>query len=437
MLGFQVETITPDADDPLGGVINVTGSDFDPVQIINFMNPLRPQRVHKLVGEALAELTENADQLQVVSAELLILLKLYAGVVYIRVLYQPKFMYTANIGTNNISAFSINSGGSLAFLANYNAGNSCRFVTVHPGGRYIYAANHGSSNISILEINQTTGALTTLVSSPAATATNPYSLAIDPQGRFLFVGHENTTVAAVSAYTVNAATGELTQVVGSPFTVASAPAIASPASVHVDFTGQFLYAGSTQSAPEPNSLAFSIDQNTGALTQISGSPFGAIQDAISVYVHPSGNFVYYAQYFAPQGVVGYARNTTSGSLSLIGGSPFAAGAAPGFVTGDAQGRFVYVANSGDTSLTAGISAFQVAADGALVAINGSPFASGLNPIGFAIDETSRYAYAANQQSANTTAYAVDASTGALSVISGSPYATGTNPTTIAIAGSNP
>lgn len=77
--GYQVEAITPDADDPLGGVINVTGHDFDPVQIINFMNPLRPQRVHKMVGEALAELGDDANELQVASAELLILLKLYAG----------------------------------------------------------------------------------------------------------------------------------------------------------------------------------------------------------------------------------------------------------------------------------------------------------------------------------------------------------------------
>jgi hypothetical protein len=77
--GFHAEAVTPDADDPLGGVINITGADFDPVQIINFMNPLRPQRVHKLVGEALAELKEQPGELQVVSAELLIMLKLYAG----------------------------------------------------------------------------------------------------------------------------------------------------------------------------------------------------------------------------------------------------------------------------------------------------------------------------------------------------------------------
>lgn len=77
--GFHVEAVTPDADDPLGGVINITGSDFDPVQIINFMNPLRPQPIHKLVGKALAELGDDASELQVISAELLILLKLYAG----------------------------------------------------------------------------------------------------------------------------------------------------------------------------------------------------------------------------------------------------------------------------------------------------------------------------------------------------------------------
>lgn len=186
-----------------------------------------------------------------------------SGVVYIRVLYQPRFMYTANIGTNNITAFRINSGGSLTFLANYNAGTSCRFVTVHPGGRYIYAANHGSANISILEINQATGALTTITNSPVGTGNNPYSLAIDPQGRFLFVGHENTSVAGVSAYTINAANGELTQVVGSPFAAAT---LSSPASVDVDFTGRFLYAGSTQDAPDPNSFAYAIDQNTGALS---------------------------------------------------------------------------------------------------------------------------------------------------------------------------
>ncbi len=40
-LGWQVHVEMPDADDPLGGVLTVTGDDFDPVQIVNFHNPLR------------------------------------------------------------------------------------------------------------------------------------------------------------------------------------------------------------------------------------------------------------------------------------------------------------------------------------------------------------------------------------------------------------
>lgn len=77
--GFAVEVILPDSDDPLGGVINITGPDFDTVQVINFNNPWRRAAVHRLVGQALSELQMIPSELQVISAELLIVLKLYAG----------------------------------------------------------------------------------------------------------------------------------------------------------------------------------------------------------------------------------------------------------------------------------------------------------------------------------------------------------------------
>lgn len=77
--GFAADMILPDSDDPLGGVINITGPDFDTVQVINFYNPLRWAAVHRLVDQALSELQMLPSELQVVSAELLIVLKLYAG----------------------------------------------------------------------------------------------------------------------------------------------------------------------------------------------------------------------------------------------------------------------------------------------------------------------------------------------------------------------
>jgi 6-phosphogluconolactonase len=356
-----------------------------------------------------------------------------SGELRIRVLFQPRFVYVANTGSDNVSAYNINADGSLNALTNYTVGTSPRFVLVHPAGRYVYTANHGSANISALEITQSTGALTTLASSPFNTSANPYSLAFDPQGRFLYVGHENATVAAVSAYTVSTASGELTQVAGSPFAVAAG---ATPVSVHVSPDGNHLYVGSSQSTT--NAHAFSINQSTGALTQIQGSPFTLINDAISVFAHPSGKFVYFAQYFSPTGAVGLSRDSASGALSLLSGSPFAAGLAPGYITGDAFGRFVYVANSGDTSGTAGISGFTVnATTGELVAMPGSPFAATQNPIGFAADETGKFGYAANNGTGHVSAYTINATTGALTQTAGSPFTAGANPFSVIVAGSNP
>jgi len=356
-----------------------------------------------------------------------------SGELRIRVLFQPRFAYSANTGSANVSAYSINADGSLNTLTNYTVGTSPRFILVHPAGRYLYTANHGSANISALEITQTTGALTTLTNSPFGTSANPYSMAFDPQGRFLYVGHESAAVAAVSAYTVNTATGDLTQISGSPFAVAVG---STPVSVHVSPDGKHLYVGSSQSTI--NGHAFSIDQSTGALTQIQGSPFTLINDAISVFAHPSGKFVYYAQYFLPTGVVGLSRDSASGALSLLAGSPYAAGDAPGFISGDVFGRFVYVANSGDNIGTAAISGFTVnTTTGELVAMSGSPFTAGQNPIGFTIDETGHFGYAANNGSAQISSYTINSTTGVLTQTAGSPIASGTSPFSVAIAGSNP
>lgn len=76
---YRVELITPDADDPLGGCLNITGDDFDLVQIVNFENPLRPG-----VGAAGRAAVETATPnvlgtLAVADLPHLIALKLYAG----------------------------------------------------------------------------------------------------------------------------------------------------------------------------------------------------------------------------------------------------------------------------------------------------------------------------------------------------------------------
>lgn len=81
--GFTTELSTPDADDPLGGVLRVTGDDFEPIEVVNFQNPWPGARdCTVLAREALREATmplSPGSPLHVVSLPYLIALKLYAG----------------------------------------------------------------------------------------------------------------------------------------------------------------------------------------------------------------------------------------------------------------------------------------------------------------------------------------------------------------------
>ncbi len=355
----------------------------------------------------------------------------------IRVFFQPRFVYAANVADSNVTAFTVNaSTGALSLLASYGTGTGARFVLRDMSGKFLYVANRTAPSISGHLINQSTGALTPISGSPFTVSNLPYSLATDPEGKFLFVGHEDTAVAGVSAFAINSTTGVITQVSGSPFAAAAG---ASPVAVQVSPDGKYLYAGSSQSSPNPNTFAYAINRQTGALTQLSGSPFGMLQNGISVFAHPSGNYVYYAQY-SSNNVVGYSRDTITGALTLMASSSYAAGLAPGFVSGDINGRFIFVANSGDVVGTSGAHGFTVGANGALTAIPGSPFTTGKNPIGIAFDETSRFVYIVGSGETNPTpdpvyAYQLNQQTGAISLIG--TYNAGVDTTGVAIAGSNP
>lgn len=76
--GFEVKLATPDAQDPLGGVLTVSGEDSDPVQVVNFLNPLAPGS--SLGADAVASaVAVEGSRLKVVDLVHLVALKLYAG----------------------------------------------------------------------------------------------------------------------------------------------------------------------------------------------------------------------------------------------------------------------------------------------------------------------------------------------------------------------
>lgn len=148
-----------------------------------------------------------------------------------------RFFYTANNGSNNVSAFTIGAGGLLTEIAGaapspYAAGTAPNSVAVTPNGKFLFTANGGSNNISAFSVDQTAtataGVLTAVAGSPFAVpgvAPAPKTLSIDPAGKFLYVTcpGNNTTVA----YSIDA-TGALTQVASG---VPAAPAQSNPQAV--------------------------------------------------------------------------------------------------------------------------------------------------------------------------------------------------------------
>lgn len=128
----------------------------------------------------------------------------------------------------------------------------------------------GDATIQAFRIDRSTGALArTARGLYAVPTTNGKATAVvgDPRGRFLFVGSKNT--GEVWAYQIDATTGDLTLTVGSPFTMQSSFFAAT--SLTVDAAGRFLYVG--QGDPSLGIIGFSIDQGTGTISLLPGTPF--------------------------------------------------------------------------------------------------------------------------------------------------------------------
>ncbi|MGH9565682.1 MAG: beta-propeller fold lactonase family protein, partial [Candidatus Angelobacter sp.] len=85
-----------------------------------------------------------------------------------------QFLYTANEGSGDISAYSISSGALTQVtgspFSSLPAGSTATaqpvFVTVDPSNLFVYVGNQSSNTISGLNLNPADGTLTQIVNSP-------------------------------------------------------------------------------------------------------------------------------------------------------------------------------------------------------------------------------------------------------------------------------
>jgi 6-phosphogluconolactonase len=311
-----------------------------------------------------------------------------------------KFAYVANSGSGNVSGYAIDAGGSLNELKGspFAAGANPNAIAVDTSNdSLLYVANRDSNDVSAYRVGSD-GALQALAGSPFPAGRNPSGVAYQREGHFVYVSNSGDNT--VSAYTSR---GGLMAVKGSPFKTGT-----YPTGVAVYRPHNFVY---VSNAGSENISAYTVDRLSGALTEVTGSPFKAGHpEAVTV----TRNFLYAAN--RNGSVSAYTINTNSGALIEVKGSPFAAGRYPRAVAADNNGRFVYVANSESNS----VSAYAIdASTGALTEIKGSPFATGPDPRGVVIPILGKVAYVTNGNSNNVSMYAVEAD-GSLTPLPRSP-----------------
>jgi 6-phosphogluconolactonase len=91
-------------------------------------------------------------------------------------------------------------------------------LEIHPSGRYLYTSIRGHNSISAFSIDQNTGRLTYLDSTPTQGNT-PRGFGVDPEGKYLLAANQNSD--SVVVFRIDPSTGKLTPTgskidVGSP-----------------------------------------------------------------------------------------------------------------------------------------------------------------------------------------------------------------------------
>jgi 6-phosphogluconolactonase (cycloisomerase 2 family) len=273
--------------------------------------------------------------------------------------------------SSDIQGASLNSSGAFANLNPYTPpvlASSVNSMAV-ANGQFLYIPMNGFSDVQGFSINRVNGGLTTISGSPFPAQAADDTLALDPNGRFLFVGGE--FASSISVYQINATTGALTPAPGSPFQSFN---LVFANSLTVDGTGKFLYVGQTFSTNPV--VAFSIDQTTGGLTEITGSPFPL--GVSVVQADPSGKFLLgVADNSGTSGdhhVYVYSINPSTGAPTSVSGSPFSTVSVPFALTIDPSGSFVYVSVADSNALVTSLEGYQLnTTSGFLTAMAGSPF----------------------------------------------------------------
>lgn len=263
-----------------------------------------------------------------------------------------------------------------------------------PNGQFLYIANHGSNNIAQFTVG-TDGQLS-FGHAYTTPGSEPVSLAINTSGTLLFVldyygpGFSDTTPGPgiLTVYPVNT-DGTLGNPVangGQSFT----PLQCFPTAVAVSANGDLAYVS-----------------NTNAVVVTTSPPTTATPPPTPASC-------------PTQGTISGFTVASSGALTEVSGSPFSAGTTPTGIAIDLTNRFVYTTDSVQNQLIV----YKILGGGTLDPLPNGPFTTGTFPVNLVVDPRDEFLYVTNYNASTISAFSISQSTGQPSALATSSFATG-------------
>jgi 6-phosphogluconolactonase (cycloisomerase 2 family) len=270
------------------------------------------------------------------------------------------------------------------------------YVSIDPLNQFIYAA-HSMSNqtggtagqIEIFSVDVTTGDLNLVAGSPFAVDVPLGRLVFEPTGKFAYaVASNNAANNQLITFSRDTTTGILTK-------LNAVDLAGEPTTPAVDPLGRFLYVGTlaVNSSTQAMAYGYSIDPATGSLNPITGTPFQLSNKSGGFSFHPAGNAIYMSN-SGGTSVDTYTIDPVSGKLTLLPSGTINTCSNPTPMVFQPSGRFAYTScvnvTSGSTH-TQSILSYSVASNGALTQI-GSVTLSGSIGQGLIADPSGNFLY---------------------------------------------
>jgi len=306
--------------------------------------------------------------------------------------------YTLSAASSPVIAGQFFSSGSLKSISGspFTAPATPYSIAIAPSGKYLYVST--TAGVYVYPISSgVLGSYAQVTQDAAALAIH-----LDTTGGWLLEALQSSGAVTLAAVPLSSTTGlsssaELT----ATYTVSNSAIQSGAIAVSSDDKFVFVALGAGGSIAVPFNASAGSGVNPFGATAYTIPVLNSGGSALSIAVDPTGRLFYIGETLANStatsgGVRAFNYSSLGASLTQASGSPIASGGlAPRAIQPNSNGTYVYVANGAGTS-SGNITSFAITTSGSAYTIStGSTIATGVLPYGLAIDSSSNFLLAVN------------------------------------------